>query len=75
MQGEEIHTWLDMEVVYPRMTDGNDTIFSFLLLAGYLTLAGKPEKTEIRTFASLRLPNAEIKRIYNTEILSWIRMQ
>ena len=75
MQGEEIHASLDMEVVYPRMTDGNDTIFSFLLLAGYLTPAGKPEETEIGTFASLRLPNAEIKRIYNTEILSWIRTQ
>ena len=75
MQGEEIHASLDMEVVYPRMTDGNDTIFSFLLLAGYLSPAGKPEETEIGTFASLRLPNAEIKRIYNTEILSWIRTQ
>ena len=75
MQGEAIHASLDMEVVYPRMTDGNDTIFSFLLLAGYLTPAGKPEETEIGTFASLRLPNAEIKRIYNTEILSWIRTQ
>lgn len=73
MQGEEIHASLDMEVVYPQMTDGNDTIFSFLLLAGYLTPAGKPEETEIGTFASLRLPNAEIKRFYNTEILSWIR--
>ena len=75
MQGEEIHTSLDMEVVYPRMTDGNDTIFSFLLLAGYLTPSGKPEETEIGTFASLRLPNAEIRRIYNTEILGWIRTQ
>ena len=62
-----------MEVVYPRMTDGNDTIFSFLLLAGYLTPAGSSVETEIGTFASLRLPNAEIRRIYNTEILSWIR--
>ena len=66
-------TW--QKSFYPRMTDGNDTIFSFLLLAGYLTPAGKPEETEIGTFASLRLPNAEIKRIYNTEILSWIRTQ
>ncbi|MBQ9327113.1 MAG: AAA family ATPase [Solobacterium sp.] len=73
IQGEPIHASLDMEVVYPRMTDGNDTIFSFLLLAGYLTTVGKPEETEIGTFATLRLPNAEIKRIYNTEILSWIR--
>ena len=75
MQGEDIHASLDMEVIYPRMTDGNDTIYSFLLLAGYLTPAGKPEETEIGTFASLRLPNAEIRRIYNTEILSWIRTQ
>ena len=73
MQDEEIHASLDMEVVYPRMTDGNDTIFSFLLLAGYLTPADRPEETEIGTFASLRLPNAEIRRIYNTEVLSWIR--
>ena len=75
MQGEPIHAALDMEVVYPRMTDGNDTIFSFLLLAGYLTTSGRSEETEIGTFASLRLPNAEIRRIYNTEILSWIRAQ
>ena len=73
LQGKEIQVSLDMEVVYPHMKDGNDTIFSFLLLAGYLTPAGKPEETEFGTFASLRLPNAEIKRIYNTEILSWIR--
>ena len=73
MQGEEIHASLDMEVIYPRMSDGNDTIFSFLLLAGYLTPAGIPEETEIGTFASLRLPNTEIRRVYNTEILSWIR--
>ena len=75
LQGEVIHSSLDMEIVYPRMTDGNDTNFSFLLLAGYLTPAGKPEETEIGTFAALRLPNAEIRRIYNTEILSWIRTQ
>ena len=75
MQGEPIHAALDMEVVYLRMTDGHDTIFSFLLLAGYLTPSGRSEETEIGTFASLRLPNAEIRRIYNTEILSWIRAQ
>jgi hypothetical protein len=75
MQGEEIHASLDMEVVYPRMTDGTDTIFSFLLLAGYLTPADRPEETEIGTFASLRLPNAEIRRIYNTEVLGWVRTQ
>lgn len=75
IQGETIHASLDMEVVYPRMSDGNDTVFSFLLMTGYLTPVGKLEETEIGTFASLRLPNAEIRRIYNTEILGWIRTQ
>ena len=73
MQNETIHVSLDMEVIYPHISDGNDTIFSFLLLAGYLTPADTPEETEIGTFAALRLPNAEIRRIYNTEVLSLIR--
>lgn len=75
LQGEEIHTSLNMEVIYPGITDGTDTIFSFLLLAGYLTPASEPEETEIGTFAALRLPNREIRRVYNTEILAWIRTQ
>lgn len=73
LQGEEIHASLNMEVIYPRISDGADTIFSFLLLAGYLTPASGPEETEIGTFAALRLPNMEIRRVYNTEILSWMR--
>ena len=32
MQDEEIHAALNMEVVYPKMADGADTVFSFLLL-------------------------------------------
>ena len=73
MQGEVIHVSLDMDIVYPRMTDGNDAVFSFLLLAGYLTPVSPPQETELGTFASLRLPNTEIRRIYNTEVLTWIR--
>ena len=60
LQGEEIHASLNMEVIYPRLSDGTDTVFSFLLLAGYLTPASDPEETEIGTFASLRIPNMEI---------------
>ena len=73
MQGEEIHAALNMEVVYPKMADGADTIFSFLLLAGYLTLSSSPEETEFGTFATLKIPNMEIRRIYNTEVLGWMR--
>ena len=75
MQGEEIHAALDMEVIYPRIADGADTIFSFLLLAGYLTTVGLPKETEFGTFAELKLPNTEVRRVYNTEILGWLRLQ
>lgn len=73
MQDEEIHAALNMEVVYPKMADGADTIFSFLLLAGYLTLSSAPEETEFGTFATLKIPNLEIRRVYNTEVLGWMR--
>ena len=75
MQDEEIHAALNMEVVYPKMADGADTIFSFLLLAGYLTLTSAPEETEFGTFAMLKIPNMEIRRVYNTEVLGWMRTQ
>lgn len=73
LQGEDILTSLDMEVVYPKISEGANTIFSFLLLAGYLTPVSVPEETEFGTFLTLRLPNTEIRRVYNSEILSWIR--
>ena len=73
MQGGEVHAMLNMEVVYPRISDGSNAIYSFLLLAGYLTPASAPIETEFGTFVSLRLPNTEIRRVYNTEILGFLR--
>ena len=72
MQDEEIHVALN-EVVYPQIADGADAIFSFLLLAGYLTLSSALEETEFGTFATLKIPNMEIRRAYNTEVRGWMR--
>ena len=73
MQGETVQTSLNMDVIYPRITDGTDTIFSFLLIAGYLRPVKDVVETEFGTFVELELPNKEIRRVYNTEILSWLR--
>ena len=73
MQGESIQTSLNMEVIYPRISDGTDNIFSFLLIAGYLKPLHPAVETEFGTFMELALPNTEIRRVYNTEILSWLR--
>ncbi len=73
MQGETVQTSLNMDVIYPRITDGTDTIFSFLLIAGYLRPVNDTVETDFGTFIELELPNKEIRRVYNTEILSWLR--
>lgn len=73
LQGKTVQASLNMDVIYPRITDGTDTIFSFLLLAGYLKPVSNAVETELGTFVELALPNKEIRRVYNTEILSWFR--
>ncbi len=73
MQGKTVQASLNLDVIYPRITDGTDTIFSFLLIAGYLKPVSNAVETEFGTFMELALPNKEITRVYNTEILSWLR--
>lgn len=73
LQGETVETSLNMEVIYPHISDGADTIFSFLLIAGYLKPVSEAVETEFGTFVSVELPNREIYRVYNMEILSWLR--
>ena len=73
LQGESVQASLSMDVIYPRIADGPDSIFSFLLIAGYLKPVNKAVETEFGTFMELALPNKEVRRVYNTEILSWLR--
>lgn len=73
IQGQTVQTSLNMDVIYPRIIDGPDSIFSFLLIAGYLKPVKAAVETEFGTFVELALPNKEIRRVYNTEILFWLR--
>lgn len=72
IQGKSVQTSLNMDVIYPRITDGTDSIFSFLLVSGYLKPLNTAVETEFGTFVELALPNREIRRVYNSEILFWI---
>ncbi len=63
MQGQTVQASLNMDVIYPRITDGTDTIFSFLLIAGYLKPVSNAVETEFGTFMELALPNKEILSI------------
>ena len=70
MQGKSFLTYIDTSVIYPQIQKNPSSIYSFLLVAGYL----KAEKTEFSAsgdfMCHVSLPNKEIAFVYNKEILS-----
>lgn len=69
LKGETFITYIDTGVIYPQIKNNPSTIYSFLLVAGYL----KVQKT-IPSFTGdfmceVALPNKEISLVYNKEIL------
>ena len=67
---ESFLTYVDTSVIYPQIQKNPSSIFSFLLVAGYL----KAEETGYAPSGDLMcrvsLPNKEIAFVYNKEILS-----
>ena len=69
LQGDKFRALIDTGVIYPQIKNNPSTIYSFLLVAGYL----KAENAEISPtgdfMCDISLPNKEIKVVYNKEIL------
>lgn len=69
LQGGTVTAYIDTNVIYPQIRDNPSSVFSFLLVAGYL----KTMKTEIGFggdfMCELAIPNREISFVYNKEIL------
>lgn len=69
LQGESVLTYVDTGVIYPQIKNNPASIYSFLLVAGYL----KAEKATVSFngdfMCEVALPNKEITYVYNKEIL------
>ena len=69
LQGKPVTAYIDTNVIYPQIKDNPSSVFSFLLVAGYLKIL----KTEIGSggdfICELAIPNREISFVYNKEIL------
>lgn len=59
---------LSLNIIYPRLHDNPDAVYSFLLMSGYLKAV---EVVDIGYYY-MALPNLEVKDIYRREILAWI---
>ena len=69
LQGKEIHSIIYTDIIYPEVTGNPDTIFSFLLIAGYLKITEVISELNDNLICSLEIPNREIKSVFQKEIL------
>lgn len=70
LQGKSICTSVDTSVIYPNIKNNVDSVYSFLLVAGYLKIVEISELWEGKYAYKVAIPNLEIASIYKEEILS-----
>lgn len=69
LQGMEVQSIIDTDIIYPEVNGDPDTIYSFLLVAGYLRVTGIISAFNDNPICSLGIPNREIKSVFQKEIL------
>ena len=70
MQGKSFLTYVDTGVIYPQIQNNPSTIFSFLLVAGYLKSLRSDSEFGSDYMCEVAIPNKEISFVYSKEILS-----
>lgn len=70
LEGQVIRTPIDTSVIYPSIKDNPSSIYSFLLVAGYLKVVEVQRFSEYEYMYKVAIPNLELRSIYQKEILS-----
>ena len=69
VSGNSFTTYIDTGVIYPQIQNNPSTIYSFLLVAGYLKAIKTSTAISGDFMCEVALPNKEISFVYNKEIL------
>ena len=69
LRGESFLTYVDTGVIYPQIKKNPSSIYSFLLVAGYLKMVEADSPYGDDYMCRVKLPNREISVVYNREIL------
>lgn len=69
INGGSFVTYIDTDVIYPQIKANPSTIYSFLLVAGYLKVLQADTTFSGDFMCEVALPNKEIAYVYNKEIL------
>ncbi|MDO4552221.1 MAG: AAA family ATPase [Bacillota bacterium] len=70
MQGKSFVTHIDTGVIYPQLSNNPSSIYSFLLVTGYLKAVHYDQPYGGDYMCEVALPNKEISFVYSKEILS-----
>ena len=70
MQGKSFITHIDTNVIYPQIQQEPSSIYSFLLVAGYLKVMTSDQAFGGDYMCEVALPNREISFVYSKEILA-----
>ena len=69
LNGESFITYIDTGVIYPQIKNNPSTIYSFLLITGYLKAVSTTLSFNGDFMCQVALPNQEIAVVYRKEIL------
>ena len=70
LQGNSFVTHIDTNVIYPQIQSNPSSIYSFLLMTGYLKIVKNCQNFGDDYMCEVALPNKEISYVYSKEILS-----
>lgn len=73
MQGESILSYVDTAVIYPQIKKNPSSIYSFLLVTGYLKADFVDSSYGEDYMCRVSLPNKEISFVYSKEVLAKFR--
>lgn len=68
--GEKIVAYIDTGVIYPEVQNNPYSIYSFLLVAGYLKVANIYPQSDGNFMCDVAIPNKEITFVYEKEVLN-----
>lgn len=69
LRGRSFLTYVDTDVIYPQIKSNPSSVYSFLLMAGYLKLVRSDASFSGDFMCEVALPNREIRFVYQKEIL------
>lgn len=68
--GNTVTTYVDTSVIYPEVQNNPNSIYSFLLVAGYLKVVEIYPQNDGNYMCDVAIPNKEILYVYEKEVLN-----